>query len=67
MVKARENEQNAPPFQRSGKKVAGVCVFGGDIVPLGAGLGFGFAGGGCGLLRWSDVSAARACAEENFE
>ena len=62
-----ENEENAPRFQRSGKKAGGVCVFGGGDAALGPGVGFGVAGCGHGLLRWGDVSAARACAEEEFE
>ncbi len=62
----RENEANAPRFQRSGEKAGGVCVFGGADAALGAGVGFGVAGCGHGLLRWGDVSAARACAEEEF-
>lgn len=67
IVGIRENEENAPRFQRSGKTVGGVCVFGGDIAALGASLGLGVAGRGRGLLRWGDVSAAWACAQEKFE
>jgi hypothetical protein len=62
----RENEENAPRFQRSGKKAGGVCVFGGGDFAVGPGLGFGFAGCGDGLLRWVDVPAAWSCAEEEF-
>jgi len=62
----RENEEKAPRFQRSGKTAGGVCVFGGGDAAVGAGLGFGFAGCGHGLLRWIDVSAAWACTEEEF-
>src|SRR5579859_2393971 len=63
----RENEENAPRFQRSGKKVGGVCVFGrGDVVVVTT-VGFGAPGRRDGLLRWGDVSAARAWAEEKFE
>jgi hypothetical protein len=66
MLGIRENEENAQRFQRSGKKAGGVRVFGGVDVVVGAGLGFGLAGCGDGLLRWGDVSAAWACAEEEF-
>lgn len=45
----------------------GVCVSGGGDALVGAGLGFGFAGRGDGLLRWGDVSAAWTCAEEKFQ
>jgi len=62
ILEIRENEENAPRFQRSGKKAVGVCVFGGADVAVGAGVGFGFAGCGHGLLRWGDVSAAWAWA-----
>jgi hypothetical protein len=62
----RENEEDAPRFQRSGKKVGGACVPGGGNAAVGAGLGFGFAGCGDGLLRWSDVPPAWAFAEEEF-
>jgi hypothetical protein len=67
MLGIRENEENAPRFQRSGKTIGGVCVFGGGDVAVGAGLGFGFAGCGRGLLRWGDVPVAWTCAEEEFE
>ena len=67
IVELRENTENAPRFQRSGKTLAGVCVFGGDIPALGSGLGLGVAGSGRGLLRWGDVPAAWACTEEKFE
>ena len=67
IVKIRENEENAPRFQRSGKKVAGVCVFAGGDAALGAGLGRRVAGCWRGLLRWGDVSTAWAWAEEKFE
>src|SRR5260221_13048813 len=60
----RENEQNAPRFQRSGKTVAGVSVFGGGDVLVGACLGRRISGCGLGLLRWGDVSAVRARAEK---
>jgi hypothetical protein len=33
---------------------------------MGAGLGFGFAGCGDGLLRWGDVPVAWPCAKEEF-
>jgi len=41
-------------------------VFGGGDFAVGAGLGFGFASCGDGLLRWGDVSLAWTCAEEEF-
>jgi hypothetical protein len=66
ILEIRENEENAPRFQRSWKKAGGVCVFGGGDVAVGAGLGFGVAGYGHGLLRWRDVSAAWACTQEEF-
>src|SRR5258708_3719243 len=44
----------------------GVCVFDGGDAAVGPGVGFGVAGCGHRLLRWSDVSAARACVEEEF-
>ena len=67
ILEIRENEENAPRFQRSGKKVAGVCVFDGSDALVGAGMGRGIAGSERGLLRWGDVPAARAWAEEEFE
>jgi hypothetical protein len=67
ILEIRKNEENAPRFQRSRKKVVGVCVFGGADLVVGAGLGFGVAGCGDGLLRWGDVSFAWACAQEEFE
>jgi hypothetical protein len=67
ILEIRENEENAPRFQRSGKKARSVCVFGGDDAPVGAGMGFGFAGCGHGLLRWGDVPVAWARTEEEFE
>ena len=67
MVNIRQNEENALRFQRSWKKVGGVCVFGGCDALVGAGVGFGLASCGAGLLRWGDVSAAWACAQEEFE
>jgi hypothetical protein len=66
ILEIRENEENAPRFQRSWKKAGGVCVFGGGDITVGAGVGFGVAGCEDGLLRWGDVSAAWACAEEEF-
>jgi hypothetical protein len=67
ILEIRENEENAPRFQRSGKKVGGVCVFGGVGDAMGAGVGCSFAGCGHGLLRWGDVPVAWTCAEEEFE
>jgi len=66
ILELRENEENAPRFQRSRKKVVGVYVFGGADLVVGAGLGFGVAGCGDGLLRWGDVPAAWARAKEEF-
>jgi hypothetical protein len=66
IVEVQDNETITPLFQRSGKKVEGVCVFGGGDAAVGAGLGFGFAGCGNGLLRWGDVPAAWTCTEEEF-
>jgi len=66
-LKVRENEENAPRFQRSWKKRWGVCVFGGVDAAVGARVGFGVAGCRHGLLRWGDVPAAWTCAEEEFE
>lgn len=43
-----------------------MCVFGGGDALVGPGVGFGFAGCGDGLLRWGDVSAAWAWAQEEF-
>jgi len=62
----RPYETNPPRFRRSGKKAGSVCVFGGGDFAVDAGVGFGVAGCGNGLLRWGDVPAAWACAEENF-
>ena len=67
IVEIRETTENAPRFQRSGKTVEGVCVVGGDDARVGAGVGFCAARRGDGMLRWSDVSAAWAYAEEDFE
>jgi len=61
-LKVRNDEENAPRFQRSGKKAAGVCVFGGVDAAVGAGVGFGCAGGKDGLLRRGDVPFAWTCA-----
>ena len=62
-----ENEENAPRFQRSENEAGGVCVFGGGDAFVGTDLGCGVAGCGHGLLRWGDVSVARAWAKEKFE
>jgi hypothetical protein len=66
ILEIRENDENAPRFQGPWKKVGGVCVFGGVDVVVGAGLGFGVAGCGHGLLRWGDVPVAWTCTEEEF-
>jgi hypothetical protein len=66
ILEIRENEENAPRFQCSWKKIGGVCVFGGSDSSVVATVGFGAAGCGRGLLRWGDVSVAWACAEEKF-
>jgi hypothetical protein len=42
-------------------------VFGGVDAAVGAGVGFGFAGCGDGLLRWGDVPVAWTCTQEEFE
>ena len=66
IVKIRENEENVSRFQRSGKKVAGVCVSGDRDALVGAGMGRGIAVYGHGLLRWGDVPVAWTWAEEEF-
>src|SRR5258707_14982741 len=54
----RENEENAPQFQRTGKTAAGASVFGGGDALVGDCLGRRIAGCGRGVLRWGNVPVA---------
>jgi len=65
ILELRENEENAPRFQRSGKTVGCVCVSGGGDAAVGASLGRRVAGCGRGLLRWSDVPVTWAWAKKS--
>lgn len=62
----RENEAKRSTFQRSGKKVAGVCVFAGAGFAVDAGVGCGLPVPQYGLLHRWHVPGPRTPLGENF-